>query len=270
MLAGGASRPDPLYTQMGFSRLKALSGTGTCSPFDAAANGLVVGEGAGVFVLKRLSDALRHGDTVHGVICGVGLSNDVAGNLLAPASEGQLRAMRGAYDRAGWQVSAPDVIECHATGTPVGDAVEFASLRQLWGDSGWSAGQCAIGSVKSTVGHLLTGAGAAALTKVLLAMRAKLLPPQANFHSANPNLGYDGGPFRVLSAPEPWAPKRPTLPRRAAVSGFGFGGVQRAPPRRGVRRPDLRRAGAAPRAAGARRPECAAAGADHHGVQEPG
>jgi acyl transferase domain-containing protein/3-hydroxymyristoyl/3-hydroxydecanoyl-(acyl carrier protein) dehydratase len=223
MLAGGCSRPDCQYTQMGFAQLRALSPSGRCSPFDGAADGLMVGEGAGVFVLKRLRDALAQDDAVHAVITGVGLSNDMHGNLLAPAKEGQLRAMRSAYARAGWDPSAVDFIECHATGTPVGDAVEFGSLRELWGETGWVSGQCAIGSVKSTVGHLLTGAGAAAVEKVLLAMKAEVLPPQANFARPADGLAYADGPFRVLQRPEPWSPRNGT--RRAAVSGFGFGGV---------------------------------------------
>src|SRR4051794_37345335 len=136
MLTGGLSRPDPLYTQMGFSQLRALSASGSARPFDARADGLVVGEGAGMFVLKRLSDAQRHGDTIHAGIAGAGLSNDVDGGLLAPSSEGQLRAMREAYEQAGWDPRDVDLIECHATGTPVGDAVEFASLRELWGCDG--------------------------------------------------------------------------------------------------------------------------------------
>ncbi|AMV28930.1 Polyketide synthase PksL [Gemmata sp. SH-PL17] len=224
MLAGGCSRPDCQYTQMGFAQLRALAVSGRCSPFDTRADGLVVGEGAGVFVLKRLSDALTHGDTIHGVIAGVGLSNDMHGNLLAPAKEGQLRAMRAAYARAGWHPQDVQLIECHATGTPVGDAIEFDSLRELWGESGWAPGQTVIGSVKSTVGHLLTGAGAAALTKVLLAMRAEQLPPQANFAEPAAGLRYANGPFKVLSKSEQWGQKS-GLPRRAAVSGFGFGGV---------------------------------------------
>jgi acyl transferase domain-containing protein/3-hydroxymyristoyl/3-hydroxydecanoyl-(acyl carrier protein) dehydratase len=225
MLAGGASRPDALYTQMGFSQLRALSPSGKCSPFDAQADGLVVGEGSGIFVLKRLSDALKYGDNILGVICGAGLSNDQHGNLLAPAKEGQLRAMNQAYELAGWRPTHPDMIECHATGTPVGDAVEFESLRELWGESGWAVGQCSIGSVKSTVGHLLTGAGSAALAKVLLAISAKVRPPQANFSKPASGLRYSGGPFRVLTEAEEWKPRRPTVPRRAAISGFGFGGV---------------------------------------------
>src|SRR5204862_5139824 len=140
------------YTQMGFAQLRALSVSGRCSPFDARADGLMVGEGAGAFVLKRLTDALKQGDTILGVIAGVGLSNDMHGNLLAPAKEAQLRAMQAAYEQAGWSPHDIDLIECHATGTPVGDAIEFDSLRELWGETGWTRGQCAIGSVKSTVG----------------------------------------------------------------------------------------------------------------------
>src|SRR5205085_8835856 len=134
MLTGGAARPDCLYTQMGFAQLRALSPSGRCSPFDAAGDGLVVGEGCGILALKRLDDALRDGNTIYGVIAGIGLSNDVEGSLLAPASDGQLRAMQTAYARAGWSPATVDLIECHATGTPVGDAIEFASLSSLWRD----------------------------------------------------------------------------------------------------------------------------------------
>src|SRR5207249_12031443 len=134
---------------------------------------------------------------------GIGLSNDVDGNLLAPASEGQLRAMREAYRQAGWSPSDVDLIECHATGTPVGDAVEFASLRSLWRDQHSSPGQCVLGSVKSTVGHLLTGAGSAGLIKVLLAMRQETLPPTANFRAPAKRINLADSPFRVLRESEP-------------------------------------------------------------------
>jgi acyl transferase domain-containing protein len=184
MLSGGVSRPDPLFTQMGFSQLRALSKRGVCSPFDASGDGLVVGEGAGLFLLKRTEDAMAHGDRIYGVIRGVGLANDVGGSLLAPMSEGQLRAMRAVYQRAGWQPDDVDLIECHATGTPVGDAVEIASLKQLWSDVGRDDARCVIGSVKSNIGHLLTAAGGAALTKVLLAMQNETLPPYSQFQHA--------------------------------------------------------------------------------------
>ena len=223
MLAGGVSRPDCLYTQMGFSQLRALSTSGRCHPFDARASGLLVGEGAGIFVLKRLDDALRDGDRILAVIAGIGLSNDVGGSLLAPSSEGQLRAMRQAYEQAGWSPHDVDLIECHATGTPVGDGVEFQSLKTLWGESGWRRGQCVIGSVKSTVGHLLTAAGAAGVTKVIHAFRDGKLPPTANYETPGHGLDVASSPFRILTHADEW--KRRGGPRRAAISAFGFGGI---------------------------------------------
>ncbi len=230
MLAGGVSRPECLYTQMGFSLLQALSPSGVCRPFDEAADGLVVGEGAGAVLLKRLDDALRDGDEVLAVIRGIGLSNDVAGSLLAADSEGQLRAMRRAYEQAGWSPTDVDYIECHGTGTPLGDEVELRSLMALWEGCDWRPGQCAIGSVKWMIGHLLTAAGAAGLIRTLLAMRGGELPVSANFRRAGARLGLDRGPFRVQTAPQPW-PRRAeprderAVPRRAAISAFGFGGI---------------------------------------------
>ena len=225
MLTGGLSRPDCLYTQMGFSQLRALSPTGICSPFEVNGDGLVVGEGSGMFFLKRTEDALRHGDHIYAVISGIGLSNDVGGSLLAPLSEGQLRAMGPAYEQAGWSNKDVDIIECHATGTPVGDAVEFESLQTFWGKDGWKTGQCVIGSVKSNIGHLLTAAGSAALMKVLLALKNKILPPTANFKTPHPDLKMDYSPFRVLTKAEPWKKRNNDTPRRAAISAFGFGGI---------------------------------------------
>ncbi|MFO0952254.1 MAG: beta-ketoacyl synthase N-terminal-like domain-containing protein [Isosphaeraceae bacterium] len=225
MLTGGISRPDPLYTQMGFAQLRALSASGRPRPFEARGDGLVVGEGAGVFVLKRLDDALRQGDRIYGLVAAVGLSNDVDGGLLAPSSEGQLRAMRSAYESAGWDPRDVDLIECHATGTPVGDAVEFESLKSLWGPTGWAPGACRIGSHKSNIGHLLTAAGSAGLMKVLLGMKHRTAPPTANFAAPAAKIGLSGSPFRVLDRAEDWPAPESGRPRRAAVSGFGFGGI---------------------------------------------
>ena len=225
MLAGGVSRPDSLYTQMGFCQLRALSPSGVCRPFDTAADGLVVGEGAGIVVLKRLDDARRDGDNIYGVIRGIGLSNDIAGSLLAADSEGQLRAMREAYRQAGWAPEDVDLIECHGTGTPLGDTVELESLHALWHESHWHPGQCALGSVKSNIGHLLTAAGAAGLIKTLLAIRDKQLPPSANYDRSSTGTTLDQGPFRVQTDVRPWERRDPNTPRRAAVSAFGFGGI---------------------------------------------
>ncbi len=225
MLAGGVSRPECLYTQMGFSQLRALSASGRCAPFDESADGLVVGEGAGIVLLKRLDDARRDGDQIHAVIRGIGLSNDLGGSLLAPDSEGQLRAMRAAYEQAGWSPADVDLVECHGTGTPAGDAVELASLRTIWAGVPGSPPPAPIGSVKSNIGHLLTAAGAAGLIKVLMAMREGVLPPSANFTRAAPNSPLVDSPFRVLTAPQEWARRTAVTPRRAAISAFGFGGI---------------------------------------------
>ncbi len=171
VLCGGVSLPHSLYTQVGFTQLQALSRSGRCAPYDEGADGLVVGEGAAMFVLKRLEDARRDGDAVHAVVRGIGLSNDVGGSLVSPESEGQLRAMRAAYEQACWQPDDVDLIEGHGTGTPRGDAVELRSLAELW--RGLPARGCVVGSVKSNVGHLLTAAGAAGLAKVLRALQAR-------------------------------------------------------------------------------------------------
>ena len=225
MIAGGVSRPECLYTQVGFSQLRALSPSGRCAPFDKGADGLVVGEGAGIVILKRLEDALAHGDRIYAVIRGIGLSNDIRGNLLAPDSEGQSRAMNAAYASAGWSPSDVDLIECHGTGTPAGDATEAKSLRALWGPSGWRREQCAIGSVKSMIGHLLTAAGAAGMIKTILGLRRGVLPPSLNFTGLAAGSPLDDGPFRVQTNADEWPRRRPATPRKAAVSAFGFGGI---------------------------------------------
>ena len=225
MIAGGVSRPDSLYTQIGFSQLRALSPSGRCAPFDQSADGLVVGEGAGIMVLKRLDDAIAHGDTIHGVIRGIGLSNDMRGNLLAPESDGQIRAMQAAYVQAGWQVHDVDYIECHAAGTTVGDTTELQSLRTLWDEKGWQKEQCAIGSIKSMIGHLLTGANAAKMIKTLLALSHKTLPPSLKYTRPKPGSPLIDGPFRVETDGQPWPEKKDGAPRKATVSAFGFGGI---------------------------------------------
>ena len=228
MLAGGLSRPDSLYTQMGFSQLRALSPSGRCSPFDVKGDGLIVGEGAGIVVLKRLDDALRDGDRILALIRGAGLSNDTEGNLLAPSSEGQLRALRMAYAAAGWTPDMVDLIECHATGTPVGDAVEFDSLARLWqaeAQGRRDAAPCVLSAVKSNIGHLLTAAGSAGLIKTLLALQHGTLPPVANFEQPSAKVRLTGSPFTILSRSQSWERRAADVPRRAAINGFGFGGI---------------------------------------------
>lgn len=226
MLAGGLSRPDSLYTQIGFTQLKALSKSGRCAPFDASADGLIVGEGCGIIALKRLDDARRDGDEILAVIHAVGTSNDMDGTLLAPAAEGQLRAMRQAYPSAGWQPNDIDLIECHGAGTPLGDKTELNSLNTLWQNHDWRQGQCALSSVKSMTGHLLTAAGMAGLMKTILAMRHAVVPPSLNF--TQPPSGATAlttGPFYVPAHTCEWPRRDARTTRKAAVSAFGFGGT---------------------------------------------
>ena len=223
-LAGGVSRPDALFTQMGFSQLRALSPEGRCRPLDSRGQGLVVGEGAGILRLQRLEDALQAGEKIHGVIRGWGLSNDRSGGLLAPSGEGQVRAMHQAYDKAGWSPNEVDYIECHATGTPVGDATELKSLQNLWDGHEWQSGQCALGSIKSSIGHTLTAAGSAGLIKVILSMQNGEIPPLPDQRDTPGEFPIENSPFRIPGSAEPWLQQN-GRPRRSAVSAFGFGGI---------------------------------------------
>lgn len=173
------------------------------------------GEGAGFVALMRLSEARAAQVPVLGVIRGVGLSNDGRGaGLISPSEEGQIRAMRLAYDAAGVAPGTVSLVECHATGTPLGDAVEARGMARVFG----TGDDVPIGSVKSNVGHLLASAGVAGLLKVLGALRAGVRP--ATLGAERPLEALAGTPLRLLTAPEPWSG-----PRRAAVSAFGFGGT---------------------------------------------
>ena len=216
MLAGAVNRADDLFIHVGFCALSALSKTGQSRPFHDGADGLVPGEGAGFVALKRLEDAVRDGDVIHGVIRGVGLSNDGRGRgMLAPSEDGQVRAMQLAYEMAGIDPRDVQWVECHATGTPVGDATELRSMARVFE----GVGSLPIGSLKANLGHLITAAGVGGLIKVLEAMRHGELPPTPNVGARNPAL--DATPFRVLDRAEPW---HADGVRRAAVSAFGFGG----------------------------------------------
>lgn len=211
----GVNAADNLILHIGFSALKALSPTGRSRPFIEGADGLVPSEGAAAVILKRLSD-VRKGETVHGVIRGIGLSNDGRRKgLLAPDATGQAEAMRRAY--AGGEIDPATIqfLECHATGTPIGDGVEVASSASIFG-----ARRLPAGSLKANTGHLITVAGLASVLKLTAAMRRETLPAMPLDGKLLPALG--GNSLTPLASPEPW--ERGDTPRRAAISNFGFGG----------------------------------------------
>ncbi len=215
MLAAAVSRADDLFIHMGFTALKALSPSGRSRPFHKDADGLVPAEGAGCVALKRLKDAVADSDRILGVIRGIGLSNDGRGHgLLAPSEDGQVRAMEAAYLAAGLEPRDISLLECHATGTRVGDGVEIRSTSRVFGSH-----RVAAGSVKGNLGHLITSAGMAALAKTLSAFDRGVRPPSARIDSPSDDL--EGSSLRLLQAPEPWDSE---TPRRAALSAFGFGG----------------------------------------------
>jgi len=225
MVAGGVSRPDSLYTQIGFSQLQALSPSGICAPFDKTADGLVVGEGTGIVVLKRLDDAIASNDKIHAVITGAGVSNDIEGTLVKPASEGQVRAMIQAYEQASWRLSDIQYMECHGSGTPVGDQVELASINSLRDTFDCQNTPLSIGSVKSMTGHLLTAAGAAGFIKTVLSMNKGILPPSLNYSAPAPDSILNHSKIKVQTKVEDWLPASPASTRKAGISAFGFGGI---------------------------------------------
>ena len=213
-LAAGVNHADPMIVYVGFGVLQALSPSAQSRPFDAQADGLIPGEGAAAIVLKRLDDALAAGDRIYGLIRGVGLSNDGrAGGLLVPDVHGQLRALRAAYEHSGLDPHSITLLECHATGTVVGDGIELKSCHEVF------APGTAVGSIKGNMGHTITVAGLAAMMKVLGALEHQVMPPNRPVAQPIEELGAYG--FHLLQKPEPWQGQGP---RRAGINAFGFGG----------------------------------------------
>jgi PfaB family protein len=222
MLAGAVSCADPLFVLTGFSIFQAYPPAGAASrPLDRTSRGLTAGEGAGVFALKRYADARRDGDRIYGLVRGVGLSNDGAGkHLLVPNPKGQQLAFERAYAHARVAPESVAYVECHATGTPVGDIVELNSMERFFGAHGHAP---RVGSVKSNFGHLLTAAGMAGMLKVLLSMAHGQIPPTLGVSAPLASRGGAIGGEGVVRALAPW-PNLPG-PRCAGVSAFGFGGT---------------------------------------------
>lgn len=224
-LAGGSTVELPHLSGYRFQEGEILSPDGHCRPFDAASAGTVFGSGAGMVVLRRLSDALADGDDIRAVIRGSAINNDGdrKAGFLAPSVDGQAHAVAEALAIAEVDADSIRYVECHGTGTPVGDPIEVAALSQAFRETTDEVGFCSLGSVKSNIGHTDTAAGVASFLKVVEALRHAELPPSLHFERPNPLLELEQSPFRVQSKLEAW-PQGPT-PRRAGVSSTGVGGT---------------------------------------------
>jgi acyl transferase domain-containing protein/NAD(P)-dependent dehydrogenase (short-subunit alcohol dehydrogenase family)/acyl carrier protein len=222
VITGGVDRNMGPSTFVKFCKIGALSATGT-RPFGDGADGFVMGEGAAAFLLKRLADAERDGDTIYAVIRGVGASSDGKGKgITAPNPVGQVYAVERAWRNAGLDPATATLVEAHGTSTRVGDVTEVESLAKVFG--GAERGRIGLGSAKSNIGHLKAGAGAAGLLKTVFAIHEKILPPTLNCERPNPNIDFNATPFYLLHEAREW--ERPgNVPRRAGVSAYGFGGT---------------------------------------------
>jgi acyl transferase domain-containing protein/NAD(P)H-dependent flavin oxidoreductase YrpB (nitropropane dioxygenase family)/acyl carrier protein len=209
-----------------FSRSQALSPTGKSRPLDDRADGIVLSEGTAALVLKRVTDAERDKDHIYAVIKGVGGGSDGRNSsLVVPNAEGQIRAMENAYEDAGILPESVELLELHATGTVLGDRVEVQSCREVFSGNGTKTNNhCAVGSVKSTIGHTKITAGLAAMIKTSLALEHKILPPTIGVETPNKKMDFASSPFYVNTEARPWLANSHGDARKAGLSCFGFGG----------------------------------------------
>lgn len=224
---------SPYFYQM-FCRLGALSTSGEIKPFDDSADGTILGEGVGMIVLKRLSDAERDKNKIYALIRAVASSSDGrGGSSLAPSVEGEALAMQRAYDLAGVDPQTIELLEAHGTATPAGDKAEMQAIEKVFGkvspDSENNTRRkpwCAIGSVKSSIGHTQAASGMAGLIKAALALHQRLIPPGPKLNKPSSQVNWQSSPCYISRQAKPWLQADETShPRRAAVSAFGFGGV---------------------------------------------
>ncbi|GAA2139237.1 hypothetical protein GCM10009760_21230 [Kitasatospora kazusensis] len=224
-LAGAASIPVPQLESYSFEPGMVFSPDGHCRPFDARAEGTVFGSGAGVVLLKPLQDALREGDSVYAVIKGTAINNDGGRKVgfTAPTARGQAAVIAQALEAAEVEPATVGYVEAHGTATTLGDPIEIAGLTEAFGTA--AAGhRCAVGSVKSNIGHLGWAGGIAGLIKTALALHHRQIPPSLNFEHPNPRIDFAAGPFHVNTGLVDW-PHAPGTPRRGGVSAFGLGGA---------------------------------------------
>ncbi|MGK5739883.1 SDR family NAD(P)-dependent oxidoreductase [Micromonospora sp. URMC 103] len=222
-LAGGVNIELPHVGYLGMDGF--TSPDGRCRPFDAAANGTVWGSGAGVTLLKRLSDAIADGDPIRAVVLGNAINNDGAGKVgfTAPSVDGQMEAIAQAVAMADVDPRTITYVEAHGTGTAMGDPIEVAALSAVYTKDTDDRGWCGIGSVKSNIGHLSQPSGIVSVIKTVLAMEHGLIPPTINYETANPAIEFADTPFYVANTLTKW--DTDGGPRRAGVSSFGIGGT---------------------------------------------
>ena len=226
VLAGGVDAIQNPFAYLCFAKTHALSPTGRCRPFDASADGIAISEGFATVVLKRLADAERDGDRIYAVIRGVGAASDGRDrSLTAPRPEGQMRALRRAYAQARFSPATVGLVEAHGTGTVAGDGAEIKALSTVFAEHSERRQWCAVGSVKSMIGHTKATAGVAGIVKAALALHHRVLPPTIGVEEPNPKAAFHESPFYVNSEARPWLTGGAEHPRRAGVSAFGFGGT---------------------------------------------
>ncbi|NMO18680.1 acyltransferase domain-containing protein [Pyxidicoccus fallax] len=224
-LAGGVAIQTPQRTGYLHQFGGITSPDGHCRAFDAKAQGTLFGNGAGMVVLKRLEDALADGDTIHAIIRGSAINNDGSqkASFGAPSPQGQARVIRDALSAADVDARSITYVEAHGTGTQLGDPIEVRALTRAFRASTDEVGFCALGSVKTNIGHLDAAAGIASLIKAVLCLKHRELPPTLHFEQPNPQLELPTSPFFVNTTLRPWEPG--AFPRRAGVSSFGIGGT---------------------------------------------
>jgi amino acid adenylation domain-containing protein/thioester reductase-like protein len=224
-LAGGVSVRVPQKSGYVYEEGGILSPDGHCRAFDAGGQGTLFGNGLGIVALKRLEDALAEGDNIIAVIRGTAVNNDGLMKIgyTAPSIDGQAAVIAEALAAAGVAAETISYIEAHGTATPIGDPIEIAALRKAFRDTAHKKQFCAIGSVKSNIGHLDSAAGIAGLIKTALALKEKLIPPSLLYEKPNPQINFEDSPFYINTSIAEW--KNGSTPRRAGVSSFGIGGT---------------------------------------------
>ena len=226
VIVGGSHIVTPVQVMMLFCQLGALSRRQEIRPFDRGADGTILGEGVGMAILKRREDAERDGHRIYAVIKGAGVASDGRGlSVMAPRVEGEVMALQRAYQNASMSPETVGLVEAHGTGTPVGDVTEVRALSRVFGARAGGPPRCALGSVKSMLGHLMPAAGIAGVIKTAMALHHKVLPPTLHCEEPHPELELDRTPFYINTEPRPWIHGTRRHPRRAGVNAFGFGGI---------------------------------------------